>query len=707
MSRSDKKEFFMNVLESFKKFLLGQQAYSGFRMTLGTLAPGVLLVIFLKQPADGISCALGAFCICLLDIPAPLWRKHRHMLAGTLVIGVVSALSILAVPYVIAFWAVLLMVCFLAGLATAYGLLPTSMGVSAMLAVALMMSERSEGADLWSYLTWLVVGGLWYTYFCLITCRLFQQQMARRALAECMFATADYLHTRSQCYMPEIPLEHCYRDMIAAQVRVIDAQQEARTLVLANMFVGRHLSDDPNRIRLFNILTDLVDMHDSVLAMQVNYESLRGEFSKTDANDFMRDLLRKISQQLTRVAEALVTGAPLLFHFSVKAELRALEYEVQRAANSPVQSVLELAYLRGRSISGMMKKLVADLNSSSNTSILPLDVIEKKYFQPDTDLPGFYWSIPGFRYALRLTLAVALGMTISELLGGHSIWIVITIMLVLRPGFGLAQQRNKHRLIGTMLGCAALQLVLWTVAKPSSLFWIMAVSFLMVFCFLRIKYVISVFFATVAILLTYHFIAPDQTLIGQRAIDTLIGTVIGGIAGYVFPSWEFELMAPQIAALLKGCRRFAVQVFKSGFDEVDYRLARRDALVALTALSASHQRMLLEPIQRQVQAGEVAELVMQCNLLVSEIASLAHVRRDQPAIAATSEFALARLQIDALLTASPGHDQAASTRIHAPVLVAMLTAAQNMMRLSQAMALPGMRNTLKAIRATMPGASRF
>ena len=656
----------MNALENFKKFLYGQQAYSGFRMTLGTLVPSVVLVLLFKQPAEGISCALGAFCICLIDIPAPLWRKHRHMLTGTLLIGVVSALSILAIPYASVLWVVLLTVCFFAGLATAYGFLTTTMGVSAMLAVAFMMSQHSEGADLWRYLTWLVFGGLWYTYFCLFTCRLFQQQMARRSLAECMFATADYLYTRSQCYMPEIPLENCYRDMIAAQVRVIDAQQEARTLVLANMFVGRQLSDDPNRIRLFNILTDLVDMHDSVLAMQVNYESLRGEFSHTDANDFMRDLLRKISQQLTRVAEALVTGAPLLFHFSVKAELRALEYEVQRAADSPVQSVLALAYLRGRTISAMMKKLVEDLSSSSNTSILPLEVIERKYFQPNTDLPAFYWSIPGFRYALRLTLAVAFGMTIS-----------------------------------------ALQLVLWTVAAPSSLFWIMVLSFLMVFSFLRVKYMVSVFFGTVAILLMYHFMAPAQALIGQRAIDTLIGTVIGGVAGYIFPSWEFQLMAPQLAATLKGCRRFVGQVFKPTFDEVEYRLARRDALVALTALAASHQRMLQEPVIRQMKAAEIAELVMQCNLLVSEGASLAHVRRDQPAIAATSEFAAARLQIDALLMTSPGDACASSGQIHAPTLIFMVSAAQNILRLSETLVLPGMRSTLKTVRSTAPGASQL
>lgn len=690
-------------LGDLKKFIYSQQAYSGFRMALGTILPGAVFMVFFDLPVQGISCALGAFCICLIDVPAPLWRKHRHMLFGTLIIAFVSALTLFAMPYVTALWAVLLSVCFVAGLAAGYGLVSTAMGIAAMIAVAMMLSQRNSTLDLWSFLTWLVLGGLWYTYFCLLTCRLFGQQMARRSLADCMFATADYLNARSQCYIPEIPLEKCYRDMIKFQVVVIDAQQEARSLVLANMFVGRRLVVEPERIRLFNIMTDIIDMHDSVLAMQVNFESLRNDFKQTDAHDFMRDLLHKTAQELVRVAEVVVTGAPLLFHFSVKAELRALEYEVQLAKGTAIESVLELAYKRGRTIAGMMDKLIQDLNSTTNTSELSLEVIEKKYFQPVSSWNGFQWSSSGLRYALRLTMAVAFGMALSEFIGGHSIWIVITIMVVLRPGFGLTQQRNKYRLIGTLLGCFAVQVVFWTVTQSTTLFWIMAVSFLMVFSFLRLNYLVSVFFATLAILLLYHFVSPQMELIGQRAFDTMVGTLIGAVAGYVFPSWEYQLLAPQIAAALKSCRRYGERVFAPVLDPVEYRLARRDALVALTTLSASCQRMSQEPIAKQIQIKEIAEIVMQCNILVSEIASLSYMRAENAELTQLPVFRMTGDVVKATLSGVQVDPIAPSLIEAHDVLSSIQICAFSVLKLSTVLTLPGMNSAFKTIRATESG----
>jgi len=696
-------------LSSFKKFIYSQQAWSGFRMGFGTVLPGVILIVFFNLPVQGVSCALGAFCICLVDVPAPLWRKHRHMLIGTLCIGVVSALTLLVLHHPLLLWVVLLSVCFMAGLAAAYGLLATAMGIAAMLAMATMLSQRSGDVDLWSYLTWLVIGGIWYTYFCLFICRVFQQQMARRALADCMFATADYLDARSQCYTPEIPLEKCYRNMIKTQVTVIDAQQEARSLVLANMFVGRRMAVDPERIRLFNIMTDIIDMHDSVLAMQVDFESLRINFAHTDAHDFMRDLLGKTARELCRVAEAVVTGAPLLFRFNVKAELRALEYEVELVKGTAVESTLQFAYARGRTISEMMNKLIHDLNSTTNTSVVPLDAIEKKYFLPASNWDKFQWSQwswSGMRYALRLTIAVAVGMAVSDMVGGHSIWIVITVMVVLRPGFGLTQQRNKYRLIGTLFGCVAVQAVLWSVPTASTLFWIMAASFLLMFGFLRLNYLIGVFFATIAILLLYHFMAPQMALIGQRAIDTMIGTVIGTVAGYVFPTWEYQLLAPQIAAVLKSCRRYGNRVFAPVLEAVEYRLARRDALVALTTLSASYQRMLQEPSARQVQIKEVGDVVMQCNILLSEIASLAHMRSAHADITQQSAFQLTGKIVDETLAGKVINSENLPTDAGNELSALQKTAA-SIMQITATLTLPDMSNALKAIRAVDSGQSTF
>jgi uncharacterized membrane protein YccC len=684
------------------RLLYSQQAYTALRMTLGTMLPGIVLILIFNQFVAGIACALGAFCTSMVDVPAPLWRKHRHMLLGTFVVGIVSWLSILSFQHPIALWSMLLGVCFLSGVAVAYGTLATAMGIAAMMAVVMALAEHSADVDLWVYLAWVIIGGLWYTYFCLATCRLFQHQMARRVLGECLFATADYLAARSQFYMPAIPLEQCHRTMMTTQVAVIEAQQAARDLVLNNLFVGKCSPNDPERIRLFNILTDIIDMHDSVLAMQTNFDSLRNDFEQTDALDFMRDLLRKTSRELSRVAIAVVKGGALTHRFNIKAELRALEYEVELAHNVSAVPVLKAAWSRGRTISLMMEKLIQDLQSTTNTSGISLEVIEQRYYRPSQKkhIEHLQWSSPALRFALRLTLAIAFGMAISEYFGAHRIWIIITIMVVLRPGFGLSQQRNKHRLIGTLLGCLATPIIFWGVPQHTMQFWIMAGSFFLCFSFARLNYLISVFFTTIALLLLYHFMAPQLTLVGERAIDTLIGTVIGAVAGYVFPTWEFQLLAPQIAAALRSFRRYAKEVFAPILNAADYRIARRDALVDLTALSASYQRLLQDPIKKQIQAHEVGELVLQCNVLVSEIATLAHMRSENKELSELAEFKSVAKTIDAALAGTSVEITDDSLLPSSDELLSAQQSAMNMMKVCGQLELPGLKNMLKNIRAS-------
>src|SRR3546814_10850398 len=73
-----------------------------------------------------------------------------------------------------------------------------------------------------------------------------------------------------------------------------------------------------------------------------------------------------------------------------------------------------------------------------------------------------------FRYALRVSIAALLGMSATALLAlflsdkdmtptlmAHSYWIILTILIVMKPGFALTRQRNDWRLTGTLLGCAA------------------------------------------------------------------------------------------------------------------------------------------------------------------------------------------------------------------------------------------------------------
>ncbi len=228
----------------------------------------------------------------------------------------------------------------------------------------------------------------------------------------------------------------------------------------------------------------------------------------------------------------------------------------------------------------------------------------------------------------------------------------------------------------------------------------MAVSFLVLFSLMRLNYLVSVFFATLAILLLYHFMSPHEVLIGQRAIDTMVGTLIGGVAGYLFPTWEYQLMAPQIASVLKNCRSYGERVFAESLEPIEYRLARRDALVALTALTASHQRMLQEPATKRVQAQQIGELVMQCNLLISEIATVAHRRNADSTLAQLPEFSRVGQVVRLALSANVA-DPVPDFEIEKDgVLASMQQSAINIYQISMGLHLPGMSHAVKSVQTS-------
>ena len=59
------------------------------------------------------------------------------------------------------------------------------------------------------------------------------------------------------------------------------------------------------------------------------------------------------------------------------------------------------------------------------------------------------------RFAARLALAMMAGALVARSLGGeqHGNWVLLTIAVVMRAGYGLTRQRRDDRVIGTLIGC--------------------------------------------------------------------------------------------------------------------------------------------------------------------------------------------------------------------------------------------------------------
>src|SRR5690606_18615058 len=104
------------------------------------------------------------------------------------------------------------------------------------------------------------------------------------------------------------------------------------------------------------------------------------------------------------------------------------------------------------------------------------------------------------------TLAAAIAMTLAGAippLAPHSYWVVLTIIIIMKPGFALTRQRNGLRLGGTLVGCALALGIFHLTREPAALFAAMLVACVMGNSLVQLNYMASAAFNTVFVLLAF------------------------------------------------------------------------------------------------------------------------------------------------------------------------------------------------------------
>jgi len=243
-----------------------------------------------------------------------------------------------------------------------------------------------------------------------------------------------------------------------------------------------------------------------------------------------------------------------------------------------------------------------------------------------------------FKFSLRLAFVCLLGFYIGKLfsLGDHSYWILLTILVIMKPGFSNTKQRNYERVIGTVIGGILGAIILTFIHDVPAKFIIMLVCMLITYSFTRIKYIVSVVFMTPFIFILFSIIYASEsttTIISERIIDTLIGSTLAIIFSYlILPHWEsfqFKTFLPQILiANLKYLENIILRQSLNPISATEYKLARKDVYVHTANLSAAFQRMMNEPKNKQHNIKEVHKFVVLNHILSSYLANLSAIFQD-------------------------------------------------------------------------------
>jgi len=215
-------------------------------------------------------------------------------------------------------------------------------------------------------------------------------------------------------------------------------------------------------------------------------------------------------------------------------------------------------------------------------------------------------------FAARLMACVGVaGVTTEVLPLARSYWVILTVVIVLKPDFGSvlvrAVQRGAGTVLGAVLGAAILAVVPY---GPWLLLPFAILAALLPYGRSRNYGLFAVFLTPLVVLLIDLLTPASWYLALDRLVDTLLGCAIVLLVGYVpWPSsWHAELSGHFAAAVYVVC--WYVEAALCDPAEVgqrrgraDVSLARRQAYRQLAAVRTEFDRCMSEPAAASRQAA--------------------------------------------------------------------------------------------------------
>jgi uncharacterized membrane protein (TIGR01666 family) len=619
--------------QKIRYFLFSQYLADGVRITLEIIIP-TLIFSYFGYLETGITLSLGALCVSISDGPGPVIHKRNGMLYCNIFIFISAVLTGLFNGNIILLGILILAASFIFTMFSVYGSRAASVGFAALLLMILRMTDITPSGEVLEDSLLILGGGVWYMLVALLLFRITPYRPAQRSLGDCIHETSKYLFIKSELYEPDSDIDDLYDKLLKQQVSVNEKQDAVREL----LFKNRSLLKESTRTGRLLVLTfvDVVDIFEQIMASWYDYSSLRKKFSQSGILQEISFAIKNIAHEMDGIGEAIQSNNTYKKNFDLAVDLRSLKQQIDQLPDG--QNTM------------MLKKILVNLRTLGEKTD---DIL--KYFQEDISAKGSLRShneysrfvthqkINGvvfknnlnfksgiFRHSLRVMIACGVGYALSKLLmhGHHSYWILMTIIIILKPAYSLTKQKNADRLLGTVAGGIIGLLLLYFVEDKTVLFLCILFFMLGTYTFKTLNYIVMVVFLTPYVLILFHFLGLGALdVAGERLLDTAVGSALAFLASYfLFPQWESENLRGYMADVLKANIEYLekLKIIFSGnkISSIDYKLMRKELFVSTANLAGALHRTLSEPKSKQGHVREIYEFVVLNNVLSSNIASL-------------------------------------------------------------------------------------
>jgi len=644
---------FQHYYNELIKFLRSTDFSKAIVLTIAIVIP-IAVFSNLGLLEIGVSLAMGS----LLSSPSDVAGSFKHKVMGIMAAAFLGAISFCIAGYASQFsWAVapmLLVMMFGIAYLSVYGFRASLVTFAGLLAVVLSFANISSEIEIWQKSILIFGGGVFYMLISIAWYLLKPERASEQQIAETMELTADYLRLRIRMLDPESDLETIQKELFQNQTELNEHHESLRELLITfRMSSG---SSGYTRKRLL-IFIDLVDMLELAMANPIDYPQMR----KVLDSDFIelnvfKEFSLKMAEQLDRIALSVHKNSTMpvnrLSEELKKVEKSLLKYRDTINISEKRESMLVLRNFydyqtrqsqKINNIDRVLRNLEGKKRIFKDKDVQQFLTQQEYSFK--TLRTNFQFNSSIFRHALRLAIVVLVGYLLGSYFSvQNAYWILLTIVVIMRPNYGLTKQRTRKRIIGTLIG-GAMAIGIVFITQNTTVYAILGIlSLTLAFSLIQRNYTTAAMFITLSIIFIYALLQPEVLNVIQfRILDTVIGAGLAGLGNFIlWPKWELKELNNVIANSINSNIGYLEEIddyyHKKENLPISYRLARKKAFLDMGELSGAFQRMTQEPKSQQKQLSLIYEIVGLNHTFLSALASMGSYIRNHPTSKASSDF---------------------------------------------------------------------
>lgn len=648
-----------DLSEFFKSTDFAKAILMGIALTLP-----VLMGLKLGALTIGITISVGA----LLASPSDVSGSLRHKTKGILIATLLAMLTSLLGGYLhLSLWIlfpVLGLLVFGISYISIFGFRASLISFSGLFALVLSFSSISGGAmPPYERALLIGLGGLWYVSLSLLWYYINPKGPTEYYLGKTLRLTAEYLETRKELVDEDADRVALLKKLLQLQSDITTTHETLRDILISSR-TGSGKSDYQGKRLL--IFSQLVDMLELAMSNPVNYNKTDRIFKKQPEKAVhFKSLISSMSDRLNAIADNISEPGKNKHMREMEENLSMLEKSLLSFEVS-VNNIFDEEVAMMRNIFKYQKDQVQKIQKIEwllgNPDRSEITFIKKEYAkrfltQETYDLnilvENFSLASPIFKHSLRLAVTTMVGYAIGiAFLLQNPYWILLTLIVIMRPTYGLTKTRSRQRTIGTLIG-GALAIGIVLITQNTMIYGILAIITLVIaHAMIQKNYKASATFITLSVVLIYALLRPDIfNVIQFRVMDTVIGAGLATLSNLLlWPAWEIHGIHKTMHECIQANRLYLKEIVeyynKKGQISSKYKISRKHAFLAMSNLSSAFQRMTQEPTSRHDSLDKIYRITVLNNTFLSSLASLSTFILSHPTTPASEHFNTVAARID-------------------------------------------------------------